>query len=297
MKNKIIRQIAFAVISSVLVVSCCLTKPVTSEPTDSSNIDTIPNFFDKNVVLATGIDFNTGESVVLNPINGESINPLTDSQQRLCNQDSVIVNTDGYTRQNLTKQSILKRSAITKNLNPKLNECNTHIVNPNQELTSAINSSEKIINGTVRHNGKDLPARFVVSVTALFEGSNCAYYISGGKQFRFCADIESNCNIVAPVINSDQPRYAASGNESYRRAVRKVCRQFTAWKNNDCNYLRTRYKTIKAGMPPGSNYSNRYKQYIWKTCNFLKPPTWGECPAPVSEKQAISECIKPIETP
>lgn len=281
MKIYALRQIIFSILVGFLLVSCTETP---SKPM-STDLIGIPEFFTKNVILATGIDFDTGKPLVLNPITGELQQP--------CESEILVINTNKNTQKGLRQQRLLgKTSPYKANAPTRPSDCNTQIVDPNQELANAISNSEKIIYGTIRKNGKDIPARFVVSVTALYEGSDCATYIQNGKQYTFCSTTQGKCDSVSPILSIFPGGYAESNIDSYRRAVRKVCRKFPTWKTSDCQYLKTRYKTA----PLSTIYSTRYKQYIWKTCKGINP-SWGTCPAPVSTDKTISECVNPIETP
>jgi hypothetical protein len=284
MKNKALMQIIFIIVGSLLV-SCCAQEAVKpAVETANTEILGVSEFFN-NVLLVSGIDFKTGKSFVINPITGK--------EQQPCRQEAIIVNTDKPSQPTYRKEGLKNEKISNATTKPQhSDECNIKIVNPSPELANAIQSSEKIIDGTVRKGGKDIPARFVVSITALYPGSNCATYYSGGKEYKYCSDTQANCNLVSPTINPASAGYGVSSNESFRRAVRKVCRQFSTWKTSDCQYLKTRYSTA----PLSTMYSTKYKQYIWKTCKGINP-SWGTCPAPVSTDKTISECVNPIETP
>jgi hypothetical protein len=144
----------------------------------------IPQFIKRNVILSSGIAFNTAKSITLDPISGEQINPC------------------GTTDDVFITQKILR--AIGKHLHAKPNSVDevaesctkTQIVDANATLVEAIKSSEKPILGTVRVNGKEKPARFVVTVTALHEGSHCTTTYSEGVQRTNCIDNEIKCDAL-----------------------------------------------------------------------------------------------------
>ena len=257
MKTKILRQIGFSVLVGVFLVACC-TNPTTLPITEETSKDMIPGFFGKNVVLATGIDFQTGQSTVLNPMTGE--------QQKPCNSRVVIVNSDKYPRPAPRQQGRVKAEA---NVASNEGGCNTQIVDSSPELRNSLNSSEKIINGTIRKNGKDIPARFVVSVAALYEGSNCVTYISGGKEYDICSTLQGDCNLILPLS------VYGNKNETIRRSVRNTCMQFVnPWKKPDCKQLHPMYRTAP-------NYTLAYKRFVFDTCkNVPQTPalSWGARP-------------------
>ncbi len=208
MKAKLLSRIGFSVLVSVFLVACC-TNPTTPPITEETPKDMIPSFFGKNIVLATGIDFQTGQSIVLNPMTGE--------QQKPCKSGSVIINSDKYSRPDLRQQAAIKAGANVAN---NEGDCNTQIVDPSPELANALGSSQRIIHGTIRKNGKDIPARFVVSVSALYEGSYCHTYIVGGEEWEICSTLQSQCDMILPLSMYGKKT------EPVRRNVRNTCMQF-----------------------------------------------------------------------
>jgi hypothetical protein len=258
MKNKRLKLTGILIVLGGLLVLCgaaTLPKPV------ESSINLIANLFGKNVVLATGINFLTGKSIVLNPITGEEVTS--------CNSKSVTPSVNGGCTTQIN---------VDTSLDP--------------ELATVISSSEKIINGVIRKNGKDIPARFITTVTAVYEGSECTTLIVGGNQYEHCITDEGGCAFVAPLS-----RYG-NKSESVRKTVRKACgaipptgvvptKILPAWKKtwriNDCNRLRLVYRTAKPTIPATSadgavTYTLAYKQYIWDSCKSVPPLTWGNRP-------------------
>ncbi|SJM95573.1 hypothetical protein [Crenothrix polyspora] len=263
MKNKTLILIGILLSIGGLLVYCgAATLPPKPVP---AAIDFISNLFGKNIVLVTGVDFQTGKSVVLNPITGEAVTAC-DSQSTKAGCTTQLISSD------------------------------PQISNPNPELTSAINSSQKIIFGVINKNGKNIPARFVVTVTALYEGSNCATYISAGSQWESCTTLEIDCNSLLPLV-----RYG-NKTESIRKNVRNVCGGIPKtgivatlpapswrkqWREKDCKTLRSVYRkapppTIAETPSTGAvTYTLAYKQYIWDSCKDIAlptPQTWGARP-------------------
>jgi hypothetical protein len=212
-------------------------------------------------VLATGINFLTGKSIVIDPITGEEVTSCT--------------STSGASGAN--------------------GGCKTQInidTSFNPELANIVSSSGRIINGVIRKNGKDIPARFVTTVTALYEGSECTTLIVGGNQYEHCITDEGGCTFVAPLT-----RYG-NKSESVRKTVRKACGAISptgimpttispAWKKtwgiNDCNRLRPVYRTANPTIPAtpadgAVTYTLAYKRYVWDSCHRVPPLTWGARP-------------------
>lgn len=283
MKNNVTKQISFSILAGIFLVACCTNS---TQPTieGSSEEDMIPSFFGKNIVLATGVDFQTGKTIALDPITGTEVKP--------CKSPRLIVNTGKYTQQTIRQLRSSKK--VGANAPSNQEDCNTQIVNPDQGLTNAIMSSEKTIDGTVRKNmnGKDIdiPAKFIVTVTALYPGSDCVTQISAGSQYESCTTLEKDCNFVM-----DLRRYGKKS-EAVRKNVRKVCGQQPTpagvvpsppwkkiWKDKDCNNLRPVWRTAIPTIPATTlsgavTYTPAYKQYIWDTCHLVPPLTWGNRP-------------------
>ncbi len=120
---------------------------------------------DNRAALATGINFVTTKVVALNPENGSvvpaCIKPGDNSQvSRTTEKSSTDVDS----------------------------KCNVELViNDNtQALRTALELSKQPIQGEIKKNGEIKPARFVVTVTALYEGSDCNGVYSGGDQVVNC---------------------------------------------------------------------------------------------------------------
>jgi hypothetical protein len=144
----------------------------------------IPKFIKRNVIMTSGIAFNTAKSITLDPISGEQINPCG-------------TNDDVFITQKFLRAIGRHIHAIPDSADKGAKPCTkTQIVDANVTLVAAIKSSEKPILGTVRVNGKEKPARFVVTVTALHEGSHCTTTYSEGVQRTNCIDNQTKCDAL-----------------------------------------------------------------------------------------------------
>lgn len=237
-------------------------KPTKNEPI----ADIISDFFTNNIILATGINFFTGESVILDPLSSTAVTACNDN-----NSDTI---------------------GLVANAG-----CTTDIVNPSPELASAIASSNQITNGTINKNGQPVQARFVVTVAALYEGSNCITIFSGGKKYEKCTTDEDSCKYVAPLT-----RYG-NKKDQIRKDVRKFCANIPengnvpaavspdwkkTWRSDDCKKLKGVYLKNPAIPQTTDNgkvidgavtYNTGYRQYIWDSCHTA-PGTgnWGQRP-------------------
>ncbi|MEI8574092.1 hypothetical protein U737_13645 [Methylomonas sp. LW13] len=137
------------ILSSLLVVGCSAIK----------------TFLEKRVALATGVNFETGKIVALNPESGKEV--------AACIQSAGDRVTDKSSSGNATKCTV---ELLVSDNNP--------------ELTNALELSKKLIQGEIKKNGKTKSARFVISVTTLYEGSDCNVVYSGGNQYENCNDNE-----------------------------------------------------------------------------------------------------------
>ena len=148
-----------------------------------SDTDPIPQLIKQNAILASGINFDKGEVVALNSFTGINIVPCSTA-------DNIFVSG------NLpdTKQ----RKVQYKPKSDDKDGCNiTQIVNPDDALKGAIKSTQSPIQGTVRVNGENKPAKFVVTVTALYRGSHCNTIYSAGQQLTDCVNQEKYCAKLA----------------------------------------------------------------------------------------------------
>ncbi|WP_411726128.1 hypothetical protein [Methyloglobulus sp.] len=153
-----------------------------------SQNDPIEQLVKQNVILTSGVAFDTGKLVSINPFTSKEIAPCGTT-------DNIFVSRNPSD----TKQGQIQ-------FKPKSNtapgNCNTKIValeNPSLEaaLMQSLKLSKAPIQGTVNDNGQDKPAKLIVTVTALYPGSHCATIYSGGQQFTNCINQEAYCAALA----------------------------------------------------------------------------------------------------
>lgn len=158
MKKKIIIQTALLMFMSSLLISCDKSQP-------------IPNLLNQHVVLADGVNFDSGELVVLDPFTGKLVQPC---EKSMIKENNPPAQAGAYQSDS---------SKTEKQNNPK---CDSQVIDPSASLQSALNSSDKVIEGTILKNGKKIPTRFVITVRALFEGSYCQTTFGSGQQYEQC---------------------------------------------------------------------------------------------------------------
>jgi hypothetical protein len=122
---------------------------------------------DDDSVAAIGINFKTGKSIAIDPYSEMEIKPCKKTY-------------------NLTKK---KNSKENENCN--INEAK--IIAP-QSVLNTIKESQTIFEGFVIKNGEKIPAKFTLSVSALYEGSMCHTYWSAGDQLENCVSVKRRCN-------------------------------------------------------------------------------------------------------
>jgi len=183
MKNKFIKQ-------ALISLSVCTLMACSEESVDDA---TVPSLVEQNVVLSSGINFDNGETVVFNPLTGEIIKP--------CKENAA--NAKKYDKQGQQEC--------------KINE--SDIVAPAPVL-DAIKNSREIIKGYIKKDGKEIPARFSISVSVIYEGSMCITYWSGGNEYpENCTTVKQKCNYYVP---SFRHRFIDAN-------VTKTCKNFPGW--------------------------------------------------------------------
>jgi hypothetical protein len=136
-------------------------------PKPNSKQSIASRLIDQNSVLATGIIFDTGKSIAFDPLTEKEISP--------CNK---------------TANTIKQRKVKTKH-GCKVNEFK---IDAPAAVLDAIKNSRQIYKGFVTRDGKKIPTTFVSTVTALYEGSLCHTYWSGGVQLENCISVKQICN-------------------------------------------------------------------------------------------------------
>lgn len=164
------KQIFTISILSVFLISCGLHSKVTRKQitTPLPVVDHIKH----DVPLSTGVNFETGKIVSLDPLTGKKIKPC-----------GIIV-----------EDVASLASAKHKYKNTDDDDCDFEIVTSNNpSLASALKSSKSIIKGTVRKGGKIIPAYFVLEVRGQWEGSNCSSSSAGGSTSANCISKQQKC--------------------------------------------------------------------------------------------------------
>ncbi len=126
---------------------------------------------ENNVVLLLGVDFETAKRVAIDAETGKEVLPCI--QTGGSNQDYQF---------NESKKGY--EATDTKN---SRQECETELIlEDNPTLKTALELSKKPIQGTIRKNGKEIPAQYIVGVTAVYRSSHCNTDSSGGDQHERC---------------------------------------------------------------------------------------------------------------
>jgi hypothetical protein len=165
-------------VSLMGLVSCAHIEETAVERLESCPITKL---LKKNVPLVNGIVFDTGKILGLNPLNGQALAPCDSGEKLLVFQ----------------RIANVVRQKIVPNLKPKqtlVDSCKpSQIVDASPEIVRAIQSSSSPIQGTIKSKGVIKPARFIVTVTALHENSNCTTTFTEGQQVTNCLDNEARC--------------------------------------------------------------------------------------------------------
>jgi hypothetical protein len=122
---------------------------------------------DNKSVSAIGINFDTGKSIALDPYSEEEILP--------CKKRSI--SSEGKDTKGIQKCKINENEIIASEL-----------------VLNAIKNSREIFEGFVINGDKKIPAKFTISVSALYEGSMCHTYWSTGDQLENCISVRRRCN-------------------------------------------------------------------------------------------------------
>jgi hypothetical protein len=141
---KMVKLLAFLLLICTVLISC-----------DQPKSTILTSLKNQNVVIASGINFETGKAVVFSP--------FTEKEVKACD------------------------SSDASDQNGKQG-CGIEIVEGDNSATilNAIASSREVIAGKIKKNGKEIPARFFVTVIALHEGSMCGTVYHGGRQYYCC---------------------------------------------------------------------------------------------------------------
>ncbi|WP_157198194.1 hypothetical protein [Methylomonas sp. DH-1] len=152
MKKKAFQKSGFLLaLSSTLILGC-------------TSHGAIQQLLDKRVALANGIDFDTAKLVAVNPETGDEIPACIPVGP--------------------TKETSKKPTTQTD----QVPQCEVELIldEKNPALRTALELSKNPISGEIKKNGDIKPARFVVTVTTLYQGSTCNVVYSGGEQIENC---------------------------------------------------------------------------------------------------------------
>jgi hypothetical protein len=132
----------------------------------------IPRLIEQKAALASGVIFDTAKLVVLDPDTGKEIQPCIPT----------VVSNQVY------QSTEEKNQSDVSDIKSGAEKCTTELIiaDTNSALNAALELSKKPIQGEIKKNGKVIPARFVVTLTTLYEGSHCNVINSGGNQYQNC---------------------------------------------------------------------------------------------------------------
>jgi hypothetical protein len=126
----------------------------------------------EEAALASGVNYETGKIVVVDPETGQIVKPCI---PKAISRTGALSNTT--IKQNQESSEIINGQ-----------ECAIEILGTeeNASVLSALEMSKNIIRGQILKDGKPVEARFVISITTLYEGSKCNGLYSGGAQYQNC---------------------------------------------------------------------------------------------------------------
>lgn len=133
-----------------------------------------------HTIMSVGIDYETKNSVALNPLTGQIVKPCD-----LSNDNAEIQWQEGTDH------------------NPS---CRNEIYSDNHSLRHALELSQEtkpILTKVKKSDGSIVDATAIVSVRVLYPGSHCETYYSGGKKTTNCSASDKDyCKIIEPAKNS-----------------------------------------------------------------------------------------------
>jgi hypothetical protein len=130
------------------------------------NSNGLDKFVEENVVLASGVNFETKRLIALDPISEKEVKPC----------DLTGISEKNYQSSQDNKQT----------------QCNIKLgigEDPNSPLNAALKTSLKPIPGKIEREGKVIDAEYVIVVKALYKGSLCETDTSGGIQIENCQPV------------------------------------------------------------------------------------------------------------
>lgn len=156
MKKKLILQIVIPLFVSTLLIAC----------------DRVTSLTKQNVVLASGVNFKNDKFVVISPKNGKQVQSCA---------KTIIIEKNNPTAQGSYQLNPSTTGAQTNQ------GCDNQIFEPSQALLNALRVNNPI-EGVILKDGKQIKARFFVSVEALYEGSYCTTYYLNGNAYTHCVE-------------------------------------------------------------------------------------------------------------
>lgn len=158
-------QAATILLMSTLIIACDKktehTPPVKQSPS-------VPALLKQTAIMAEGINFKTGQSVVIDSLTGKEVKPCTKSPTP---------GKDGAAGKD-TRQSNQATGANN-------GDCQSQILSVDEAVMNAMKITGPV-DGVILKNNKEVKAKFFVSVKAVFEGSYCNTFYLGGYQYEVC---------------------------------------------------------------------------------------------------------------
>lgn len=168
---------------SAFLASCDYDEPDPSESPVRSPKLIFNHVITHHTAMSVGIDYNTKQAVVLDPLNGKIIQP--------CNQITAETET--------TYSKFEDSKAPSQNTNI---ECNSEIVNDNAIIQNVLNITQEFPTIPIKvrkADGSIVDATAIVSVNVLYPGSHCQSYYSGGKKTTNCNKPDKDyCKTIEP---------------------------------------------------------------------------------------------------
>jgi len=156
--------------------------------TNISSINTFNRLKEKTIIEAAKVLSQFGEKIASGNISKENLKlistlakiPLPNLQ--LFDKDAILTTGINFN----TIQPIILSSITGEAIKPCTQiTCRVQAIPPNTAVKTALENT-KPIPGHILIKGKRVPATYIVSVTALYEGSKCITRYINGRQYKFC---------------------------------------------------------------------------------------------------------------
>jgi hypothetical protein len=159
MKKKLILKIVITLFVSLFLISCSKVHSLT----------------ERNALLASGVSFDpkgldSSKIVVISSVDGKKI--------QSCEKINII-------EKNNISDERLKTSNQSSTKIPLDQQCNNEIVANDPDLLNALRIKNSL-DGFVIKDGVRVPAKFVVTVTAVYKGSHCNSLYGLGAAYTNC---------------------------------------------------------------------------------------------------------------